>query len=121
MSKTQKNIFIEELGNRPQAMGLPNHYSKLGHNVYMLKPNEFLCDWNWEKIPIWHRLLHKEGIGSNTRNLSNFSNIVQDNNLFNDICVEPKLMKAAWNKNIEVREYQDWNDIDGAVSTKILK
>ena len=73
--KTQKNIFIEDLGNRPQAIGLPNHYSKLGHNVYMLKPNEFLCDWNWEKIPIWPRLLHKEGIGSNTRNLSNFSNI----------------------------------------------
>jgi len=37
-------------------------------------------------------------------------------NLFNDIGVEPNVMKAAWNKNIEVRNYQDWHNIEGAVS-----
>ena len=115
MSKTQKNIFIEELGNRPQAMGLPNHYSKLGHNVYMLKPNEFLCDWNWEKIPIWHRLLHKEGIGSNTRNLSNFSNIVQDNNLFN------KLSKDILSMSSIIFDNDYWNRFDSFVERAAIK
>lgn len=53
-------------------MGLPYHYSRLGHNVFMLKPGEFKDEWNWSKIPIWPRLLHKEGRGSNTRNLQHF-------------------------------------------------
>ena len=37
-------------------------------------------------------------------------------NLFNDIGVEPNVMKAAWDKNIEIRNYQDWHNIEGAVS-----
>ena len=75
MSKTQKNIFIADFGNRAQSMGLPYHYSMLGHNVYMLKPGEFREEWDWSNIPVWPRLLHKEGRGSNTRNLENFPNL----------------------------------------------
>jgi len=32
--------------------------------------------------------------------------------------VDPTVMKAAWQKNLEVREKQNWLDIDGAVSNK---
>jgi len=73
--KSVRNIFIEDYGNRAQSMGLPYHYSRLGHNVFMLKPGEFKSEWNWNKIPIWPRLLHKEGRGSNVRNLKNYENI----------------------------------------------
>lgn len=71
--KSQKNIFIIDYGNRAQSMGLPYHYSRLGHNVFMLQPGEFKEEWNWSRIPVWPRLLHKEGRGSNTRNLQNFA------------------------------------------------
>jgi UDPglucose 6-dehydrogenase len=36
--------------------------------------------------------------------------------LFEDNDVDPTLMKAAWQKNLEVREKHDWLDIKGAVS-----
>lgn len=39
-------------------------------------------------------------------------------NLFSDIGVSPDVMSAAWTKNIQVREVQDWHDIEGAVSKK---
>ena len=32
--------------------------------------------------------------------------------------VDPKILKAAWEKNLEVREDLDWHKIKGAVSTK---
>ena len=32
--------------------------------------------------------------------------------------VDPKVMKAAWEKNIEVRKNLDWNSIEGATSKK---
>lgn len=35
---------------------------------------------------------------------------------FNDIGVNPTIMKAAWEKNIEVRKDKDWLQIEGAVS-----
>jgi UDPglucose 6-dehydrogenase len=34
---------------------------------------------------------------------------------FESIGVEPELMKAAWNKNLEVRDNFDWAEIEGAV------
>jgi hypothetical protein len=72
--RSQRNVFIVDYGNRSQAMGLPYHYSRLGHRVFMLKPGEFKDEWNWKKIPIWPRLLHKEGPGSSVRNLQNYRN-----------------------------------------------
>jgi len=38
--------------------------------------------------------------------------------LYEDIGVEPTIMKAAWEKNLEVRECHDWLDIEGATSTE---
>jgi len=32
--------------------------------------------------------------------------------------VKPIILKAAWEKNLEVREEQDWLKIEGAVTTK---
>ena len=32
--------------------------------------------------------------------------------------IDPKVMKAAWEKNLEVREHLDWYDIKGAVTLK---
>jgi UDPglucose 6-dehydrogenase len=40
-------------------------------------------------------------------------------NLFHDYGVDAKVMKAAWEKNLEIRDRQDWLDIKGAVSKKI--
>jgi UDPglucose 6-dehydrogenase len=37
---------------------------------------------------------------------------------FEEIGVEPTVMKATWKKNLEVRENLDWKDIPGAVSNK---
>ena len=39
-------------------------------------------------------------------------------NLFADYGVDAKIMKAAWEKNLEVREKKDWLDIKGAVTKK---
>ena len=36
--------------------------------------------------------------------------------LFEEINVDPKVMKAVWEKNLEVRENKDWKYIEGAVS-----
>ena len=36
--------------------------------------------------------------------------------LFKDIGVDPKIMKATWEKNLEVRSDHDWAEIKGAVS-----
>jgi UDPglucose 6-dehydrogenase len=38
--------------------------------------------------------------------------------LFKKIGVNPKVMSAAWDKNLEVREKYDWKDIEGAISAK---
>ena len=38
--------------------------------------------------------------------------------LFENIGVNPRIMKAAWEKNVEVREEFDWAKIEGAVSKK---
>lgn len=38
--------------------------------------------------------------------------------LFEDNDVNPSIMKAAWEKNLEVRESRDWLNIEGAVSKK---
>jgi len=35
--------------------------------------------------------------------------------------VDPKVMKAAWEKNLEIRKNLDWYDIEGAVTKKELK
>lgn len=64
-------VFIEDYGCRPQAMGLPFHYSELGHEVYMLEPREFSSEFDWTKIPTWPRLLHKSDPNSPERNLAN--------------------------------------------------
>ena len=46
----------------------------------------------------------------------------KDINAFMSYCrelgVDPKMLKAAWNKNLEVRKNSDWLHIDGAVSKK---
>ncbi len=65
-------VFIVDYGCRPQAMGLPFHYSELGHQVYMLAPGEFKDEFDWSRIPIWPRLLHKSGPESEERNLANY-------------------------------------------------
>jgi UDPglucose 6-dehydrogenase len=39
-------------------------------------------------------------------------------NLFHDYGVDAKVMKAAWEKNLEIRDRHDWLDIKGAVSKK---
>jgi UDPglucose 6-dehydrogenase len=36
--------------------------------------------------------------------------------LFEELGVEPKVMRAAWQKNLEVRNNHDWREIEGAVS-----
>ena len=36
--------------------------------------------------------------------------------LFNKIGVDPKVMTATWEKNLEVRKEYDWKNIEGAVS-----
>ena len=36
--------------------------------------------------------------------------------LFEEINIDPKIMKSVWQKNLEVRQDHDWNDIEGAVS-----
>ncbi len=36
--------------------------------------------------------------------------------LFQDVGINPAIMKAAWEKNLEVRDDRDWSEIDGAVS-----
>ena len=36
--------------------------------------------------------------------------------LFENVGVDPTIMKAAWEKNLEVRAEHDWSEIDGAVS-----
>ena len=38
--------------------------------------------------------------------------------LYESIGVKPTIMKAAWEKNLEIRECHDWLDIDGATSTE---
>ena len=47
----------------------------------------------------------------------------KDINAFMSYCrelgVDPKMLKAAWNKNLEVRKNSDWLHIDGAVSKKV--
>jgi len=40
-------------------------------------------------------------------------------NHFRDLGVEPSVMSAAWEKNMQVREKHDWHDIEGAVSKKV--
>ena len=37
-------------------------------------------------------------------------------NLFESIGINPTVMKAAWDKNLEVRQNHDWEEIEGAVS-----
>jgi len=38
-----------------------------------------------------------------------------------ELGIDPKIMKAAWEKNLEVRKDLDWHRIDGAVTKKELK
>ena len=38
-----------------------------------------------------------------------------------ELGIDPKVMKAAWEKNLEVRKNLDWYDIEGAVTKKELK
>ena len=38
--------------------------------------------------------------------------------LFNKIGIDPKVMTATWEKNLEVRNEYDWKNIEGAVSKK---
>ena len=40
---------------------------------------------------------------------------------FENIGVEPTVMKAAWKKNLEVRKEYDWKDIKGAVNKRERK
>ena len=35
--------------------------------------------------------------------------------MFSSMGIDPKVMKAAWSKNLEVRQFFDWSDIEGAV------
>ena len=37
-------------------------------------------------------------------------------NYFEQNDIEPTVLKAAWKKNLQVREKTDWNDIEGAVT-----
>ena len=37
-------------------------------------------------------------------------------NLFESIGIDPTVMKAVWDKNLEVRQNHDWEEIEGAVS-----
>lgn len=38
-------------------------------------------------------------------------------NFFKDIGIQPTVLEAAWQKNLEVRENHDWNKIPGAVTS----
>lgn len=38
--------------------------------------------------------------------------------LFEDRKIDPKIMKAVWQKNLEIRKNRDWLDIKGATSSK---
>ena len=60
------NILIIDHGSRSGQIGLPYHYSKLGHNVYMMKPG--CADFDWDKIPTWPRMLMKSSPNNNKRN-----------------------------------------------------
>ena len=35
-----------------------------------------------------------------------------------ELGVNPTMLQAAWDKNLEVREEEDWFDIEGAASNK---
>ena len=39
-------------------------------------------------------------------------------NTFKEVGVYPAIMKAAWDKNLEVREERDWEKIKWATSTE---
>ena len=41
--------------------------------------------------------------------------------LFENVGIDPTVMKAAWKKNLEVRQEYDWKDIKGAVTKKERK
>mgnify|MGYP003140216988 FL=1 len=55
------NVLILDRGSRSCQIGLPYHYCKLGHKVYMIKPGEKEFDWN--VIPTWPRMLMKNTTG----------------------------------------------------------
>jgi hypothetical protein len=61
------NILIIDSDDRASMLGLPYHYRKLGHNVYMTKPNS--NGPNWKKIPLWPRLLMKSQTQPTVRNI----------------------------------------------------
>tara|TARA_R110002110_G_scaffold80157_2_gene208974 strand:+ start:1068 stop:2225 length:1158 start_codon:yes stop_codon:yes gene_type:complete len=60
------NILIIDHGSRSGQIGLPYHYSKLGHKVFMIKPSS--NNFDWDKIPVWPRMLMKSKPGSAKRN-----------------------------------------------------
>ena len=49
----------------------------------------------------------------------------KDVQAFNDYCrslgLDPKIQKAAWEKNLEIREDRNWERISGAISKKKIK
>lgn len=61
------NICIIDSDDRGGQAGLPHHYRKLGHNVFMPKPGSPGLDW--KRIPIWPRLLMRSQSDPTKRNL----------------------------------------------------
>lgn len=61
------NIMIIDSDDRGGQAGLPYHYRKLGHNVFMPKPGSPGLDWR--RIPVWPRLLMRSQSEPTKRNL----------------------------------------------------
>lgn len=61
------NICIIDSDDRGGQAGLPYHYRKLGHNVFMPKPGSPGLDW--KRIPIWPRMLMRSQMDPTKRNL----------------------------------------------------
>lgn len=61
------NIMICDSDDRGGQAGLPYHYRKLGHRVFMPKPGS--PGLNWSRIPVWPRLLMKSQTDPTKRNL----------------------------------------------------
>ena len=57
-----------------------------------------------------HDGLHGFGGKCFPKDINALISFYEDNN------IEPKVLKAVWNKNLEVREEYDWSSIEGAVS-----
>lgn len=76
------NICVIDSDDRGGQIGLPYHYAKLGHDVFMPKPGSPGLDWR--RIPVWPRLLMRSQSEPTKRNLEIHGYPQGDNVLFGE-------------------------------------